>query len=58
MKQLRQSHLVGRRRDGKHNFYRLESALMRDLLEQFFTDSGNGHKQLQFEEFSLAFKLK
>jgi len=58
LKQLRQSSLVGRRREGKHNFYHHESALMRDLLDQFFTDSGKGHKQLHFEEFSLAFKLK
>src|SRR5262245_10056649 len=58
LKQLRQSNLVGRRRDGKHNYYRLDSALVRDLLEEFFTDSGNGHKQLQFEDFSLAFKRK
>ena len=55
---MRMVGLVGYRRDGKHNFYRLDSALVRDLLEEFFTDSGNGHKQLQFEDFSLAFKRK
>jgi DNA-binding transcriptional ArsR family regulator len=55
---LRMRNLVGYRRDGKHNFYRLDSALVSDLLEQFFTDSGNGHKLLQFEDFSLAYKKK
>jgi ArsR family transcriptional regulator len=55
---LRMAGLVGYRRDGKHNYYRVDSALVRDLLEQFFTDSGNGHKQIQFEDFSLAFKRK
>jgi len=55
---LRDRNLVGCRRDGKHNYYRLDSALVRDLLEQFFTASGNGHKQLNFEDFSLAFKRK
>jgi ArsR family transcriptional regulator len=55
---LRMAGLVGFRRDGKHNFYRVDSALVRDLLEQFFNDSGNGHKQIQFEDFSLAFKRK
>lgn len=55
---LRMAGLVGYRRDGKHNYYRVESGLVRDLLEQFFSDSGNGHKQLQFDGFSLAFKPK
>jgi DNA-binding transcriptional ArsR family regulator len=55
---LRLRNLVGYRRDGKHNFYRLDSALVSDLLEQFFTDTGNGHKLLQFEDFSLAYRKK
>jgi len=55
---LRLRNLVGFRRDGKHNFYRIDSALVSDLLEQFFTDSGNGHKLLQFEDFSLAYRKK
>jgi ArsR family transcriptional regulator len=55
---LRMAGLVGYRRDGKHNFYRVDSALVRDLLEEFFSDSGNGHQQIQFEDFSLAYKRK
>jgi ArsR family transcriptional regulator len=55
---LRMTGLVGYRRDGKHNFYRLESGLVRDLLDDFFADSGNGHKQLQFVDFSLSYKRK
>ena len=55
---LRMAGLVGYRRDGKHNYYRVDSALVRDLLEQFFTDSGNGHKLIQFEDFSLAYRSK
>jgi ArsR family transcriptional regulator len=55
---LRMANLVGFRRDGKHNFYRLDSARVRNLLDQFFTDSGNGHKQIQFEDFALAYKRK
>jgi ArsR family transcriptional regulator len=55
---LRMAGLAGYRRVGKHNFYRVDSALVRDLLEQFFTDSGNGHRQIQFEDFSLAYKRK
>jgi ArsR family transcriptional regulator len=53
---LRMTGLVGYRRDGKHNFYRLEAGMVGHLLEQFFDDTGNGHKQLQFEDFSLAYK--
>ena len=53
---LRANHLVGYRRDGKHNRYRIESAHVRALLEQFFSATGNGHKLIQFEDFSLAFK--
>jgi ArsR family transcriptional regulator len=50
--------LVSYRRDGKNNFYRLDSTLLSRLLEQFFGDAGNGHNQLHFDEFSLAFKRK
>jgi DNA-binding transcriptional ArsR family regulator len=55
---LRGRRLVAYRRDGKHNYYRIDSTLLRTLLQQFFEDVGNGHKQLQFEDFSLSFKLK
>ena len=55
---LRMRNLVGFRRNGKHNFYRIDSAFVAELLEQFFSDSGNGPKQLQFDEFSLAYRRK
>jgi len=55
---LRMSGLVGFRRHGKHNFYRVESELVGELLERFFADAGNGHKQLQFNHFSLSYKRK
>jgi ArsR family transcriptional regulator len=54
---MRMSGLVGYRRDGKHNFYHVDSGLVRDLLEQFFANSVGG-PQLQFEDFSLAFKKR
>ncbi len=50
--------LVGYRRDGKHNFYRVDSSLVGDLLERFFADSGNGQKQLNFPDFALAYRAK
>ena len=55
---MRMIGLVGFRRDGKHNYYRLAPGFARDLLEQFFADSGNSLRQLQFEDFSVAFKRR
>jgi len=55
---LRMAGMVGYRRVGKHNFYRVQSGLVCNLLEQFFEDSGNGPKQLHFDDFSLAYKRK
>jgi DNA-binding transcriptional ArsR family regulator len=55
---LRMQGLVGFRREGKHNFYRVASGLVRDLLEKVFSDSGSGLRQLHFEDFSLVYKRK
>jgi ArsR family transcriptional regulator len=55
---MRMTGLVGFRRDGKHNFYHLDSALLRDLLEQFFADSSNNQKQLQFDGFTIAYRRR
>src|SRR5262245_36483020 len=55
---MRMVGLVGYDRSGKHNFYYLASDHLRDLFEQFFEDTGNGHKVLQFEDFALAYKNK
>jgi ArsR family transcriptional regulator len=55
---MRMVGLVGFRRDGKHNYYHLASGHVRDLLEQFFADSGNGPKALQFDDFMLTYKRK
>jgi ArsR family transcriptional regulator len=55
---MRMVGLVGYNRHGKHNYYHLASGHVRDLLEQFFADSGNGQKSLHFEDFALTFKRK
>ena len=55
---MRMVGLVGFNRHGKHNFYHLASGHVRDLFEQFFADSGNGHKALQFDDFALTFKRR
>ena len=55
---MRMTGLVGYRRDGKHNFYHLQSGIIRDLLDQCFGESGAGNKQLQFEDFTLSYKRR
>ena len=55
---LRTHKLVSVRRDGKNNFYCVDSTLVRDLLDQFFDDAGNSQRQIQLDGFSLAFKSR
>jgi ArsR family transcriptional regulator len=55
---LRMNELVRYRRDGKHNYYRVNSALVCSLLEDFFNDAGNNPRQIQFEDCCIAFKRK
>lgn len=55
---MRMVGLVGYDRLGKHNYYFLANDFIRDLLEQFFEDSGNAPKALQFEDFTLSFRRK
>lgn len=53
---LRMARLVGFRRDGKHNYYRVDCNLVRDLLDQFFSGTGDGDRQIKIGEFALAYK--
>jgi ArsR family transcriptional regulator len=46
---LRLGNLVGYRRDGKHNYYRVSSNLVLELIERFFSDAGN-------DDFSLVYR--
>jgi len=55
---LRMSGLVGYRRQGKNNFYRIESGEVCALMEQLFSDAGNNHQTIDFKGFSLAYKRK
>ncbi len=55
---LRMNRLVDFRRDGKNNFYRVESRQLCAVLEQFFAETGNGQKLFQFPGFSLAYRGK
>jgi ArsR family transcriptional regulator len=55
---LRMNQLVRFRRDGKHNYYRVNSALVCSLLEDFFNGAGNNLRQIQLDDFCIAFKRK
>jgi ArsR family transcriptional regulator len=50
---LRMAGLVGFRRDGKFNYYRLDAMLLGDMLEKLFAEAGRG--SLNLGEFSLTF---
>jgi ArsR family transcriptional regulator len=52
---LRMNGLVSFRRQGKHNFYRVNSALVCGLLDDLFAEST---KQVQFDECTVVFKHK
>ena len=46
--------LVGYRRDGKFNYYRLDAGSLGDLLERLFVDAGRG-SALNFGDFALTY---
>jgi DNA-binding transcriptional ArsR family regulator len=51
---LRMAGLVGFRREGKFNYYRMDAVLLGDLLERLFADAGRS-SAINMGEFSLAF---
>jgi DNA-binding transcriptional ArsR family regulator len=51
---LRMAGLVGFRRSGKFNFYRMDAMLLGDLLERLFADAGRS-SAINMGEFSLSF---
>ena len=53
---LRSRRLVSCRRDGKNNFYAVDSTFLSTLLEEFFAATGNGQRQIQLHGMSLAIK--
>jgi ArsR family transcriptional regulator len=53
---LRMTGLVGFRRQGKHNFYHVESGFLCELFEQFFHDVGCDDQNLQFKDFSIIYR--
>ena len=56
--QLKNADLVDFRRDGKFNFYRLDSALLGEMLDHFFPQATNAQQKLVFGDLELNFKRK
>jgi ArsR family transcriptional regulator len=50
--------LVSCRRDGKNNFYRLESGYLRNVLERLFADTGNAGQRIECDGFVLAYQAR
>jgi ArsR family transcriptional regulator len=51
---MRMGGLVGYRREGKFNFYRMDALLLGDVLERLFADAGRA-STINLGEFSLSF---
>ncbi|VTS03995.1 ArsR/SmtB family transcription factor [Tuwongella immobilis] len=56
--QLRNAGLVDFRRDGKFNYYRLDSVLVAQLLEEFFPDAKTAQQRVSFGDLELSFKRR
>lgn len=56
--QLRNAGLVSFRRDGKFNYYGIDSSLVATILETFYPSAHYSHQKLGFGELELTFKTK
>jgi ArsR family transcriptional regulator len=53
---LRVHGLIESRRDGKHNFYRILSHRFQELMEMFFSATGQQGGRIGFETFVLSYQ--
>lgn len=56
--QLKKAHLVDSSREGKFNFYTLDSTLLRKLIGVFYPNSGSAQQELIYGDLKLLFKAK
>lgn len=56
--QLRNAGLVNFRRDGKFNYYAIDSSLVGDILNEFFPHANSAQQKLSFGELEVTFKTK
>lgn len=55
---MRANKLVRCDRQGKNNFYRLDSARLSGLLDQMFSEMGNASRQIHLDELALSVKRR
>lgn len=53
---LRAAELVELRREGKHNFYRLQPRRFQELLDVAFDAVPNDERRIRFEDYVLSFE--
>jgi len=53
---LRAAELLELRREGKHNYYRLQPRRFQDLLDLVFAAVPSGERRIYFEDFVLAYQ--
>ena len=53
---LRVAGVVERRRDGKHNFYRVVSGQFEQLLSMVFDAMGDGDQRIHFNDYEISFR--
>lgn len=56
--QLRNARLVAYRRDGKFNYYKIDSEAAKEILHKFYPTSKTAQQKLVFGEMELTFKSK
>jgi ArsR family transcriptional regulator, arsenate/arsenite/antimonite-responsive transcriptional repressor len=56
--QLRTAKLVAFRRDGKFNYYKIDSEIAVELLAKFYPGSKTGQQRIQFGDLEVLFKSK
>lgn len=52
---LRAARLIEARRDGKHNFYRIQHHRIRELLDEFFTGTAEDERSIRFADYVLRY---
>ncbi|HEX4142532.1 MAG TPA: metalloregulator ArsR/SmtB family transcription factor [Pirellulales bacterium] len=51
---MRVAGLIDRRREGKHNFYSLQTDRFAELLDIFFATMPDGNRRVHFEDYVLS----
>ena len=51
---MRVAGLIDRRREGKHNFYYLQTDRFTGLLDMFFASMPEGNRRMRFEDYVLS----